>query len=78
MSSNSSPEVFVEGLVAETSVRIVTSSGSLVRRIEARGGRLSWDGRDENGQLVSSGVYLVIAVGQNDEGTAYGKIAVIR
>lgn len=76
--SNSSPEVFIEGLVAETNVRIVTSAGSLVRRLEARGGRLRWDGRDESGQIVSSGVYLVIAVGQNDEGTAFGKIAVIR
>jgi len=78
ISEGSNPLVFVEGLVASTRVRIVTASGSLVRRLEARGGRLSWDGRDEAGSLVESGVYLVIAVGQNDEGTAYGKIAVIR
>ena len=39
---------------------------------------MRWDGKDENGRLVSSGVYLIIAVGDNDEGTAYGKVAVIR
>ncbi len=78
LSDGSSPQIFIEGLVASTTVRIVTSSGSLVRRLDSRGGRLSWDGRDETGKLVSSGIYLVIAVGQNDEGTAYGKIAVIR
>ena len=78
LSDGSSPQIFIEGLVAATSVRIVTSAGSLVRRLDSRGGRLSWDGRDETGSLVSSGIYLIIAVGQNDEGAAYGKIAVIR
>lgn len=78
LTDGESPQIFIEGLVASTTVRIVTPSGSLVRRLDSRGGRLSWDGRDESGNLVGSGIYLVIAVGQNDEGTAYGKIAVIR
>ncbi|MEQ9105251.1 MAG: two-component regulator propeller domain-containing protein [Rhodothermales bacterium] len=71
-------EVMIDGLVEATDIRIVTAAGSLVRRLESRGGRVAWDARDETGQLVSSGVYLVIAVGRNDEGTAYGRIAVIR
>ena len=78
ISGDQAPEVFIEGLVPATSIRIVTPAGYIVRRLEARGGRIRWDARDENGNLVSSGVYLIIAVGQNDEGTAYGKIAVIR
>jgi len=73
-----SPSIFIEGLVPSTSIRIVTATGNLVRRLDARGGRTRWDGRDEYGNLVSSGVYLIIAVGQNDEGTGYGKVAVIR
>lgn len=73
----SEPRVAIEGLVDATDIRIVTSAGSLVRRLSTRGGRVTWDARDETGRLVSSGIYLVIAVGQNDEGTAYGKIAVI-
>lgn len=72
------PEVFIEGLVEATEIRIVTPSGALVRRLDSRGGRIMWDARDESGRVVSSGVYLVIAVGGNDEGTAYGKVAVIR
>lgn len=72
------PSIQIEGLVAVTDIRIVTPAGYLVRRLEARGGRTRWDGRDETGQLVDSGVYLVIAMGRNDEGTSIGKVAIIR
>ncbi|NNF03916.1 MAG: regulator [Rhodothermales bacterium] len=75
---DSAPEVFIEGLVDATQIRIVTPSGALVRRLDSRGGRVMWDARDESGRVVTSGVYLVIAVGENNEGTAYGKVAVIR
>ena len=72
------PEVFIEGLVAETELSILTVHGALVDRFGTRGGRVRWDARDESGQLVPSGMYLVVASGKNGEGVAYGKIAVIR
>ncbi len=72
------PPIFIEGLVAQTRIRIVAPDGTLVRRIEARGGRARWDGRDEAGRLVPSGIYLVLALGENDAGTARGKVAVVR
>ncbi|MFK7847882.1 MAG: two-component regulator propeller domain-containing protein [Rhodothermales bacterium] len=72
------PEVFIEGLLDETDISILTPTGSLVTKIEARGGRVRWDGRDLNNQLVPSGVYLVIAVDRNGDGASYGKVAVIR
>jgi len=72
------PDIFIEGLVEETEVRILAPHGGLVARLSARGGRARWDGRDLNQRVVSSGIYLVVAVGQNGEGTAYGKVAVIR
>lgn len=78
LSDLTSPSIFIEGLVDETEIRILTASGSLVRRLSARGGRIRWDARDESGRLVSSGVYLVVAVGGGDQGTAYGKVAIIR
>lgn len=71
------PSVFVEGLVPATDIRIVTPAGHLVRRMQARGGRTRWDLEDEEGNRVRSGVYLIIAVGQNDEGTSVGKVVVI-
>ena len=72
------PNIIIEGLLDETSIRIMTASGSLVTRLEARGGRVSWNGRDLNNQLVPSGMYIVAAIDQNGSDTAYGKIAVIR
>jgi ligand-binding sensor domain-containing protein len=71
-------DVFIEGLVESAQVRIVTPNGSLVASLATRGGRARWDGRDRNGSLVPSGVYLVIAVGDSGQGTSYGRVAVIR
>ena len=78
ISSGSEPSIFVEGLVDATELRVVTIDGEVVARVQTRGGRARWDGRDLSGELVPSGVYLVVAVGQNGEGAAYGKVAVVR
>ena len=72
------PDIYIEGLVAETELSILTVHGALVHRFETRGGRVQWNGRDQSGQLVPSGMYLVVASGKNGEGVSYGKIAVIR
>jgi photosystem II stability/assembly factor-like uncharacterized protein len=34
-------------------------AGRLIRTLDAEGGRFVWDGRDESGRLVPSGIYLV-------------------
>ncbi|HYE94832.1 MAG TPA: hypothetical protein VD962_01375, partial [Rubricoccaceae bacterium] len=71
--------VLITGLVAETTIRILTPDGQVVAALDARGGSVRWDGRDtRTGEVVGSGVYLVAASGVNGEGTAYGKIAVLR
>ena len=72
------PEIFIEGLVEATEVKVITVHGEVVAEFSARGGRVRWDGRDRNQRLVPSGIYLVVAVGQNGEGTAFGKVAIIR
>jgi hypothetical protein len=73
------PFVRVEGLVAETRIRVLTADGQVVAAFDGRGGTATWDGRDHRtGQFVPSGVYIVAAAGLNGEGAAYGKIAVIR
>ncbi|PIQ61353.1 MAG: regulator [Bacteroidetes bacterium CG12_big_fil_rev_8_21_14_0_65_60_17] len=77
LDSDQPTDIFIDGLVESTDIRIMTLTGSLVRRLDGRGGRIRWDGRDETGRLVDSGMYLVVAVGTNDEGTAYGKVAII-
>ena len=78
MESDADVSIFMEGLVEATSLRVVTLTGEVVARLQTRGGRATWDGRDVHGRMVPSGMYLVIAVGDGGEGAAYGKVAVIR
>lgn len=78
IASDVSPTIYIEGLIDATDVRILTATGEVVAQIDARGGRVRWNGRDRQQNLVPSGVYLVVAVGTNGGGTAYGKVAVIR
>ncbi len=73
----SSPAVTISGLVDRTDVSIVSGLGQLVARLSTRGGEARWDLRDVAGRLVPSGIYLVVAVAESGEGTAYGKIAVV-
>jgi ligand-binding sensor domain-containing protein len=73
------PEIAIEGLVDDADVRVLSVDGQVVASFRTRGGSVRWDGRDQRtGSFVPSGVYLVAANGQDGEGTAYGKIAVIR
>jgi sugar lactone lactonase YvrE len=70
--------VVVSGLATAVSqVRVMTVAGDVVYAAEVRGGSFRWDGRDESGAPVPSGVYLVAAAG-SDGSTTYGKVALIR
>jgi hypothetical protein len=68
----------VDGLMANSSLKILTSNGQLVRSLKSPGGRVGfWDGRDEEGRDVASGIYLIVA--STDDGqVANGKVAVLR
>lgn len=73
-------DLVIDGLAAEAKIRIVSPSGQAIRSIDTRSRRALWDGRDEQGNLVSSGVYIILATsatGGKAE-TGAGKIAVIR
>jgi streptogramin lyase len=71
--------VTIDGLIRNTDIKIVTVSGKLVREFSSPGGRTAfWDGRDEDGNLVSSGVYVIIAFDQDGNSVETGKIAVLR
>lgn len=71
---------YIENLADKAAVRIYTPEGRLVRHIPASqifGSRTSWDGRNDHGELVASGIYLFLATTESGmSGT--GKVAVIR
>lgn len=65
--------VTIRGTGAESTVRITTVSGLLVREIEAEGGTAIWDGLDVYGNRVRSGVYLALSADRNGEQGCAGK-----
>lgn len=68
----------IENLTQATSVNIMTIDGHVVRRIEARGGRINWDGRNFDGQRLATGVYFIVALDNNTEEKAVGKVLIVR
>jgi len=48
----------------DAELEISSSTGRLMRRLRARGGRARWDGRDESGRLLPAGVYFCRIAGR--------------
>ncbi len=70
--------IIIDELSQETIIRIVGSDGSVVHEFEANGGRVSWDARDSRGNNLASGVYFVIALGDDGSEKGMGKVVIIR
>jgi ligand-binding sensor domain-containing protein len=71
--------LIIRNLVVNSTIKILTVSGSVVTQFEAQGGgRAFWDGRDKKGTFVSSGIYFIAAYSENGSQTVTGKVAVIR
>lgn len=74
----SQERVVIDGLSSQTTIRILTVDGRLVRRLETRGGRVEWDVRDFKGDRVATGVYVVVAADSQDDQRGMGKVVVVR
>ena len=69
----------IDGLVEESTVKILTISGTLVAEFETAGGRVTtWDGRDTYGNYVSSGIYIIAGFNKDGSKVCKGKVAVVR
>lgn len=78
--SDQSAKLTIGNLARESQVRIFTSDGQLVRnflRGEVPGGRAIWDGRNDRGELVASGVYVILVTTSSGM-SAVRKVAVLR
>ncbi len=69
----------IDGLVAESTVKILSISGVLVAEFETPGGRIAeWDGKDLNGNYVSSGIYIIAGYNKDASKVCTGKVAIVR
>jgi len=70
--------ITIVGLSYNADVKICTSNGVLVNEGRSSGGTYTWDGCDEKGKAVASGVYMVqTAKSDGSKGTVC-KIAIVR
>lgn len=68
----------IEGLPANAIVKVLTASGAVVRELVSPGGAIAyWDGLDDKGRPVRSGVYIIAAASPQGDIGAVGKVAVI-
>ncbi len=77
--SGAGARVTFEGLPPGAQVRLFAADGRLVRTLESDlGGAVVWDGRNDGGSAVASGVYYYTLGLGGAEAGARGKLAVIR
>lgn len=68
----------IVGLTLNADVKIVSSSGKLIAEGRSNGGSFTWDGCDQQGRRVASGVYMVITATSDGKKGTVCKIAIIR
>jgi hypothetical protein len=69
----------IDGLVANSTIKVLSVDGTLMREVKTPGGRIGyWDGKDSRGQEVPSGVYIIVGYAEDGSTVASGKVAVIR
>lgn len=71
-------EVRIEGLTANTNVKITDIVGNLVHEENTTGGSITWDTRAFGRHRVASGVYLILITGPLAEETQIAKLMIIR
>lgn len=69
--------IAIKNLVSDAQVKITDINGVLVKDIIALGGQAVWDGKNINGERVSTGVYLVFSTNPLGTETNVAKILFI-
>ena len=69
----------IDGLVENSTVKILTLDGQIVVEFDSPGGRIAqWNGLNKNGKNVPTGIYIVAAYTKDGGKVGLGKVAVIR
>lgn len=70
-------DITIVGLMDSASIKITNSAGFVVNEGVCMGGSYKWNGKDQHGNKVASGVYMVMSANEEGKNTLT-KIAVIR
>ncbi|MCD8294004.1 MAG: regulator, partial [Clostridia bacterium] len=70
--------ITIDGLTADSEVKICSSTGQLIWSGTSNGGRFTWNGCNRQGRRVSSGVYNVVASNAEGKKAIVTRIIVIK
>ena len=72
--------ITIKGLMDNSLVKITDPAGNVVKQLKSNGGMATWDGCNESGTRVKTGVYFVLASQGDSDGnqSAVTKIMIIR
>jgi ligand-binding sensor domain-containing protein len=75
-----SPTVYIDGLVAGSTVQIFSLAGRLITTIDGTqlGSTVTWNGRDALGRQVPSGMYLISATSPQAGTNGEAKVVIVR
>jgi len=76
---NNITSLTIDGLIRNSSIKILNISGNLIREFNTPGGKIAfWDGKDLNGNTVPTGIYIIVAYDEEANNVKTSKVAVIR
>ena len=70
--------ITITGLSLNADVKILTANGAIVNEGRSNGGTYVWDGCDQKGRRVASGIYMVATATSKGEKGTVCKIAIVR
>ena len=69
--------ITITGLTLNADVKILSANGAIINEGRSNGGTYTWDGCDQKGRRVASGVYMVATATSDGKKGAVCKIAII-
>ena len=69
--------IIIKGLMHDSEVKILSSSGRLIWSGHSNGGMITWNGCNKQGKRVASGIYHVVANDSNGEKAIVTRIVII-
>lgn len=72
-------QITIDGLIRDSEIKILSINGKLINEFSSPGGRIAyWNGKNFEGEFVSTGVYLIIAYDKEGNNVTTSKVAVIK
>lgn len=68
----------IDGLVENSTIKILTINGEVVNEFDSPGGRIAfWNGMNSNNQLAATGIYIIVAYTSDGSKVGTGKVAIV-